>query len=76
MEIKKDEVIIGFSQILKDKFDKNPLNSELQSTFKNLSQTNMLIRAVALKDNGNLPDDMDQNGMVALAKDLGGKLVK
>jgi|GEM_PF-235419 len=76
MEIKKDEVIIGFSQILKDKFDKNPLNSELQSTFKNLSQTNLLIRAVVLKDNGNLPDDMDQNGMVALAKDLGGKLVK
>lgn len=75
VDIKHDEVIIGFSQILKDKFDKNPLNSQLQTLFHDLTNSDLVIRATVLKENGSLQEDQDQNGMVALAKDLGGKLV-
>lgn len=74
-EVKHNEVVIGFSPILKGKFDNSQLNAELQAKFQQLTHSGLTIRATVLGNKGDLPDNLSQDGMVAAAKDLGGKLV-
>lgn len=74
-EVKQNEVLIGFSEILKKKFDQNEHHNELQTLFQQLTKSDVVLRAVVLGEQGDLPSHLNKDGMVAAAKDLGGKLV-
>jgi len=74
-EVKQNEVLIGFSEILKKKFDQNQNHNDLQTLFQQLTHSDVVLRAVVLGDNGDLPTHLNKDGMVAAAKDLGGKLM-
>lgn len=74
-EVKQNEVLIGFSEILKKKFDQNENHNDLQALFQHLTHSDVVLRAVVIGEQGDLPTHLNKDGMVAAAKDLGGKLV-
>ena len=75
--VKNGVFYMGFSEVLKSKMEKSENMESIRQAFQEVFQFDVPIRCVvSTGKSGDLPADVDSNGMVATAlRDLGGEIV-
>lgn len=74
-EVERNTLVLVFpSEILANKFDSHKERQFVTDAFSSVLGTQVEIRAVMNVDKGNLPSHLKPDGMVAVARELGGEL--
>ncbi len=77
LEVKGDTLIIGMaSEVLASKIEKPEQIASVQKAISGALGANLKIKTMVTTAKGKMPDDVDQNGLVAAAIQAGGEVVK
>ena len=77
LEVKGDALVIGMaSEVLAEKIEKPEQIATVQKAIASALGVNLKVKTIVTTAKGKMPDDVDQNGLVAAAIQAGGEVVK